>query len=89
MLQRENLGSWKSRIELETELNKWIRQYVADQDNPSAATRSQRPLRKASIAVSEIETEAGWYEVGMEVTPHFKFMGASFTLSLTSILERG
>ena len=89
VLQRENLGSWKSRIELETELNKWIRQYVADQDNPSAATRSQRPLRKASIAVSEIETEAGWYEVGMEVTPHFKFMGASFTLSLTSILERG
>jgi type VI secretion system protein ImpC len=46
-------------------------------------------LRKASIAVSEIETEAGWYEVGMEVTPHFKFMGASFTLSLTSVLERG
>lgn len=88
VLQRENLGSWKSRVELETELNKWIRQYVADQDNPSAATRSQRPLRKASISVSEIETEAGWYEVGMEVTPHFKFMGANFTLSLTSVLER-
>lgn len=89
VLQRENLGSWKSRTELETELNKWIRQYVADQDNPSAATRSQRPLRKASITVSEIETEAGWYEVSLNVTPHFKFMGASFTLSLTSILERG
>lgn len=88
VLQRENLGSWKSRIELETELNKWIRQYVADQDNPSPATRSQRPLRKAAISVSEIETEAGWYEVAMEVTPHFKFMGANFTLSLTSVLER-
>jgi type VI secretion system protein ImpC len=89
VLQRENLGSWKSRTELETELNKWIRQYVADQDNPSAATRSQRPLRKASILVNEIETDAGWYEVALNVTPHFKFMGASFTLSLTSILERG
>jgi type VI secretion system protein ImpC len=89
VLQRENLGSWKSRTELETELNKWIRQYVADQDNPSAATRSQRPLRKASILVSEIESDAGWYEVSLNVTPHFKFMGASFTLSLTSILERG
>lgn len=88
VLQRENLGSWKSRTELETELNKWIRQYVADQDNPSPATRSQRPLRKASIAVSESGTDAGWYEVGMEVTPHFKFMGANFTLSLTSVLER-
>jgi len=88
VLQRENLGSWKSRIDLETELNKWIRQYVADQDNPSPATRSQRPLRKAVIRVSEIETDAGWYEVAMDVTPHFKFMGANFTLSLTSILER-
>jgi type VI secretion system protein ImpC len=88
VLQRENLGSWKSRIELETELNKWIRQYVADQDNPSPATRSQRPLRKAAISVSELETDAGWYEVAMEVTPHFKFMGANFTLSLTSVLER-
>ena len=88
VLQRENLGSWKSRSELESELNKWIRQYVADQDNPSAATRSQRPLRKALITVSEIEGDAGWYSVGLEVTPHFKFMGANFTLSLTSILER-
>ena len=88
VLQRENLGSWKSRSELESELNKWIRQYVADQDNPSAATRSHRPLRKALITVSEIEGDAGWYSVGLEVTPHFKFMGANFTLSLTSILER-
>jgi type VI secretion system protein ImpC len=71
------------------ELNKWIRQYVADQDSPSAATRSQRPLRKAMLRVNEVDTEAGWYEVALEVTPHFKFMGANFTLSLTSMLERG
>ena len=89
VLQRENLGSWKSRSDLEMELNKWIRQYVADQDNPSPATRSQRPLRKALLTVTEVDTEAGWYEVSMEVTPHFKFMGANFTLSLTSMLERG
>jgi type VI secretion system protein ImpC len=89
VLQRENLGSWKSRSDLEMELNKWIRQYVADQDNPSPATRSQRPLRKAVIKVFEVDTDAGWYEVSMEVTPHFKFMGANFTLSLTSLLERG
>jgi type VI secretion system protein ImpC len=87
VLQRENLGSWKTRADLETELNKWIRQYVADQDNPSASTRSQRPLRKANIIVSDTGTDAGWYEVSLEVTPHFKFMGANFTLSLTSMLE--
>ena len=88
VLQRENLGGWKSRADLEQELNRWIRQYVADQDNPSAATRSQRPLRKANLSVVEVDDDAGWYQVSMEVTPHFKFMGANFTLSLTSMLER-
>jgi len=89
VLQRENLGSWKSKTDMEKELNKWIRQYVADQDSPSPATRSQRPLRKANLSVSEIENDAGWYQVGLEITPHFKFMGANFTLSLSSLLERG
>ncbi|MGK9617044.1 type VI secretion system contractile sheath large subunit, partial [Salmonella enterica subsp. enterica] len=28
VLQREQLGSWKERTDLELELNKWIRQYV-------------------------------------------------------------
>lgn len=88
VLQRENLGSWKSRSDIEMELNKWIRQYVADQENPSASTRSQRPLRKANLKVSEVESEAGWYRVSLEITPHFKFMGANFTLSLASLLER-
>lgn len=88
VLQRENLGSWKSRSDIEVELNKWIRQYVADQENPSASTRSQRPLRKANLRVNEVEGEAGWYRVSLEITPHFKFMGANFTLSLASLLER-
>lgn len=88
VLQRENLGGWKSRAELEGELNKWLRQYVADQDNPSPATRSQRPLRRANLAVTEVDGEAGWYKVELEVTPHFKFMGANFTLSLTGMLDR-
>ncbi|CBL44799.1 Protein of unknown function (DUF877) [gamma proteobacterium HdN1] len=88
VLQRENLGSWKSRGDIEMELNKWIRQYVADQENPSASTRSQRPLRKANLKVSEVDGEAGWYRVALEITPHFKFMGANFTLSLASMIER-
>ncbi len=88
VLQRENLGSWKSRPELENELNNWLRQYVADQDNPSPVTRSQRPLRRAEISVAEVPGEVGWYSVSMQVTPHFKFMGANFTLSLTGTLDR-
>ncbi|MCJ8518560.1 type VI secretion system protein ImpC [Pseudorhizobium tarimense] len=88
VLQRENIGSWKTRGELESELNNWIRQYVSDQDNPSAEVRSRRPLRKAQITVSDVEGEPGWYSVGMSVQPHFKYMGADFTLSLKGKLDK-
>jgi type VI secretion system protein ImpC len=88
VLQRENIGSWKNRGELEAELNKWISQYISDQENPSADVRSRRPLRKASITVSDVEGEPGWYSVGMSVQPHFKYMGADFTLSLKGKLDK-
>ena len=87
VLQREQLGSWKERSDLERELNKWIRQYIADQENPSADVRGRRPLRAASIAVSDVEGEPGWYRVSMNVRPHFKYMGADFTLSLVGKLD--
>lgn len=88
VLQRENLGSWKSRSEIEDELNRWLRQYIVNQDNPSAAIRSQRPLRFAKLLVEESSDEAGWYNVKLEVSPHFKFMGANFTLSLTGVIDQ-
>lgn len=88
VIQRENIGTWKERGDLETELNNWIRQYVSDQDNPSAGVRSRRPLRKAQIEVSDVEGEPGWYRVSMKVQPHFKYMGASFTLSLVGKLDK-
>ena len=88
VLQRENIGSWKSRVDIENELNKWISQYVSDQENPSAGVRSRRPLRKALVEVTDVDGEPGWYRVGLKVQPHFKYMGASFTLSLVGKLEK-
>jgi type VI secretion system protein ImpC len=88
VIQRENIGSWKERTDLDRELNTWIRQYVADQDNPSAETRSRRPLRQAQITVESVEGEPGWYKVGLKVRPHFKYMGAYFTLSLVGKLDK-
>lgn len=88
VLQRENIGSWKSRGELESELNKWISQYVTEMDNPEPSVRSRRPLRACEIKVQDVEGEPGWYRVSMKVKPHFKYMGASFTLSLVGKLDK-
>ncbi|MCI5167482.1 MAG: type VI secretion system contractile sheath large subunit [Candidatus Electrothrix sp. GM3_4] len=88
VIQRENIGTWKERGELENELNKWIGQYVSNQENPGPGVRSRRPLRQAKIEVSEVAGEPGWYRVGMKLQPHFKYMGASFTLSLVGKLDK-
>ncbi|MBI3936252.1 MAG: type VI secretion system contractile sheath large subunit [Betaproteobacteria bacterium] len=88
VIQRENIGTWKERADIEAELNNWIRQYVADMDSPAPGVRSRRPLRQAEITVSDVEGDPGWYRVSLKVRPHFKYMGASFTLSLVGKLEK-
>jgi len=88
VLQRENIGTWKERADLEGELNNWVRQYVADMDAPGPEVRSRRPLRSAQIEVHDVEGDPGWYRVSMLVRPHFKYMGASFTLSLVGKLDK-
>lgn len=88
VLQRENIGSWTTREELQAELTTWIGQYIANQENPSAEVRARRPLRKAEITVEDVEGEPGWYRVAMSVVPHFKYMGADFTLSLRGKLDK-
>lgn len=88
VLQREQIGSWKERTDLERELNVWIRQYVADQENPPSEVRSRRPLRAAQITVADVEGDPGWYKVQLMVRPHFKYMGANFELSLVGKLDQ-
>lgn len=88
VMQRENLGSFKTRVDLERELNDWIRQYISDTDTPMPGVRQRRPLRRASISVEDVEGEAGWYKVSMKVQPHMKYMGAFFELALVGKLDK-
>jgi len=88
VIQREHIGTWIERSDLEQELNTWIRQYVSDMDNPMPGVRSRRPLRQAEISVEEVSGESGWYRVSLKVRPHFKYMGSYFTLSLVGKLDK-
>ena len=88
VLQREQLGSWKERQDLERELNVWLKQYIADQENPASDVRIRRPLRAARIEVQNVAGDPGWYQVSLAVRPHFKYMGANFELSLVGRLDK-
>jgi type VI secretion system protein ImpC len=88
VIQRENIGSWKEKSDLNRELNTWIKQYVSEMENPGPGVRSRRPLREAEVVVSDVEGDPGWYKVDLRIRPHFKYMGAFFTLSLVGKLDK-
>ena len=45
-------------------------------------------LRMAQVDVQDVAGNPGWYSVGLKARPHFKYMGASFTLSLVGKLDK-
>jgi type VI secretion system protein ImpC len=88
VMQRENLGSWKTAAELRNELKKWLQQYTSSGPKVDHITKSKRPFRAAEVKVEEVPGQAGWYRCELQVMPHFKYMGADFTLSLVGKLDK-
>jgi type VI secretion system protein ImpC len=88
VLQREQIGAWKTRSDLERELNNWIRGYVSDMPDPSPETRSRKPLRKAAITVEEVPGQGQWFRCSLQVQPHFKLEGVDIDLGLVGKLDR-
>jgi len=88
VLQRENIGRWLEREDVEREVNAWLEQYIIDMASPDDITRSKKPLRSGRVNVEDIPGDPGWYKTTMEISPHFKFMGGYFTLSLVGKLEK-
>jgi len=70
------------------ELNAWIGQYVAEMDVVQDSVKRRRPLRQAQVIVEDVEGNPGWYKVDLRVRPHFKYMGAFFSLSLVGKLDK-
>jgi type VI secretion system protein ImpC len=88
VLQREQIGTWKSQSDLERELNTWIRQYVSNMPDPPPEVRSRKPLREARVLVEEVPGQVGWYRCNLRVVPHLKYEGAAFELSLVGKLDK-
>jgi type VI secretion system protein ImpC len=89
VLQRENLGKWTTKEQMQTELSNWIRNYVNDTDTPMASTVGGRPFRRAKVTVEDVPGDPGWYKVGLKLMPHIRYQGAHFELSLVGKLESG
>jgi type VI secretion system protein ImpC len=88
VLQREQIGSWKSRSDLERELNNWLRGYVSDMADPPPETRSRKPLRRAHVSVEELPGQTQWFRCALTIEPHFRLEGLDISLGLVGKLDR-
>ncbi len=84
--QRENIGSSKTRQDLERELNDWLQSLVTKMKNPDPELIATHPLQDGMVRVEPIPENPGYYRVAMSVTPHFQVEGIDVSLSLVSQL---
>lgn len=84
-MMRDKIGSFMSREEAETFLNRWITRYVTPDDSASPAAKAQRPLREARVDVSEVPGKPGVYRAVAFLRPHFQL--DELTVSLRLVAE--
>ena len=84
VLQRENIGSTKSRKVLEQELNDWVQTLVTKMNDPGPDLIATHPLRDGKVEVKEIIENPGFYSVSLFVSPHFQIEGVDVRLSLVA-----
>ncbi len=88
-VQRERIGQWDDRNALQRELEQWLRQYVADMDDPPPDVRARKPLRSAAITLTPVDGQPGWHRCHLRVVPHLTHLGRPLTLELLGRLDLG
>lgn len=87
-MMRDKVGSFMSRKDAEMFLNRWIMNYVTEDDTASASVKAQYPLREARVDVAEIPGKPGCYRAVAFLRPHFQLDELSVSLRLVADLPQ-
>jgi type VI secretion system protein ImpC len=88
VMQRENIGSNKNKIELEEELNQWLQTLITKMNHPGPEISATHPLRDGKVVIEEQADNPGYYKVLLYITPHFQIEGIDVNLSLVSQIPK-
>jgi type VI secretion system protein ImpC len=87
-MMRDKIGSFTSRKEVETFLNRWIVNYVTEDDSASHEVKAQYPLREARVDVIEDKSKPGVFKAVAFLRPHFQLEELSVSLRLVAELPK-
>ncbi|BCR03019.1 hypothetical protein DESUT3_00880 [Desulfuromonas versatilis] len=88
VLQRESIGTTKSRQVLENELNDWLQTLVTKMKDPEPELIATHPLKDGQVIVQEIPENPGYFSVSLYIVPHFQVEGVDVRLNLVAQMPR-
>lgn len=88
VINRTQLGTFKTRDTLEEYLNRWINNYVVGNDNASDEIKAAYPLREARVEVKEIDGKPGYYNAVAWLRPHLHLEGLSMSMRLVAQIPK-
>lgn len=86
-MMRDKIGSFMSRQECESFLNRWIMGYVIDSSAPAEA-KASHPLSEARVDVMEIPGKPGAYRAVAFLKPHFQLDELNVSMRLVADLPQ-
>jgi len=87
-MMRDKVGSFTSRGEISDFLNRWIRNYVTEDDNAGPTIKAQYPLREARVDVVEVPGKPGVYRAVAFMRPHFQLDELTISMRLVAELPK-
>jgi type VI secretion system protein ImpC len=87
-MMRDKIGSFMSRDQCESFLNKWISHYVLLDDMAPQDLKAKFPLRDARIEVAEVAGKPGAYTAVAYLRPHFQLEALGVSLRLVAKLPQ-
>lgn len=84
-IMRDKIGSFMTRGDCESFMNRWINNYVLGSDDAGQELKARYPLREARIDVSEVPGKPGAYRAVAFLKPHFQL--DELTVSLRLVAE--
>ncbi len=86
VLVRDKVGSFMSRDDVSSYLNRWIMQYVLGKDDAGQSLKARYPLREARVDVSDVAGRPGSYRAVVYVRPHFQLDELTASIRLVADL---
>jgi type VI secretion system protein ImpC len=85
-MMRDKLGSFMTRDDAHSFLNRWINNYTLGDDEAGQEMKAKYPLREARVDVSEIPGKTGAYRAVAFLKPHYQLDELSVSLRLVADL---